>query len=500
MANKISIIKGAGGLGRPLPGEDFISGLVFYMPTASPAFALPSGFSTTDRIKEIFSVTDAEALGITDTHIGETKATSTITVSGGGTAGDTVNLSFEGTALGTYTSTGSSASTMAAGLVTMINAGTATHGYTAVIGSPTTTVTVTAPAGTGVYLNTKAISIVTSGTASVAAGNFSGGVASKIDILHYHISEYFRVQPKGDLFVGIYEASTDLAETVLVQNYAQGRIRQMGVYTQSAFSTSLVNAFQTQITTSETNYKPFEGVFQGDFSGTSDLTTLTDLHTLSASNVSVTVGQDGGNVGLALWKATGKSIGTVGVTLGAISLAKVSDSIAWVGKFDMASSELDTLAFANGTLYNSLSDGTIDNIDSKGYIFLKKHVGLGGSYFDNPYTAIALTSDYCYIQNNRTISKASRGLRTSLLPALASPVKVNADGTLSEDVVAYFKSLCDQALDIMMQNQELSAYAVVINPKQNVLSTSQIKITIALVPIGSANEIIVNIGYTVAIS
>ena len=59
--NDITFIRGAGGLGRPLAGEDYISGLVFYLTNAN----LPSGFTTTDRIKQVFSIAEAEALGIT---------------------------------------------------------------------------------------------------------------------------------------------------------------------------------------------------------------------------------------------------------------------------------------------------------------------------------------------------------------------------------------------------------------------------------------------------
>ena len=67
--NKISFTRGTAGLGRPLPGKDHYSGMLFYSNT------LPSGFSSNDRIKKIYSVADAETLGITDGHIGETQAT-----------------------------------------------------------------------------------------------------------------------------------------------------------------------------------------------------------------------------------------------------------------------------------------------------------------------------------------------------------------------------------------------------------------------------------------
>jgi len=75
-----------GGLGRPLPGSDHLSGMTFYT-----AGSLPSGFSSNDRIKKIQSVPEAEALGIVDDHSDETKGTGGQVVIGGSwIAGNTV--------------------------------------------------------------------------------------------------------------------------------------------------------------------------------------------------------------------------------------------------------------------------------------------------------------------------------------------------------------------------------------------------------------------------
>ena len=82
---------------------------------------------------------------------------------------------------------------------------------------------------------------------------------------------------------------------------------------------------------------------------------------------------------------------------------------------------------------------------------------------------------------------------------MASPIKVNADGTLTEDVVGYFEGLCEQALESMERDDELSAFEVIINPTQNVISTGKLAITIKLIPIGTADVIEVEIGFTTAL-
>lgn len=504
--NDITFVKGQGGLGRPLPGEDYISGLLFYSGT------LPSGFSSSDRIKLVGSVQDAEALGITDTSSDATAATATYQVTTAGTNGDTLTITVaeidQTVTLGTYTKVSGDNTTalVATAIGAMINAGTYSHGYTASVN--TSTVTITAPKKLGVFLNAATKITVTLSSGATIAGtltDFSGGVASKIDIMHYHVSEYFRIQPKGSLYIGIYAVpgTYTFTEITTMQNFAQGRMRQIGVFkdSASAFASGNLTTIHTEIVNNcDANHKPLSALYAADLSATSDLTTLTNLNTLSAYKASAVISQDGAGQGYYLWKATGKSITTLGACLGAVSLAAVSDDIAWVGKFNISDgAECDTIAFANGTAYTTLSQGTLNTLDSYRYIFLTKYVGLAGSYFNDSHCAIVETSDYAYIENNRTIDKAIRGIYSSVLPALNSPLVLNADGTLTDQTIAYFTSLSELNLTQMVRDAELSAFAVTIDSAQNVLSTNTLVIAVQLLPIGVARNITVNIAFTTKI-
>jgi len=514
--NNVTFNKGRGGLGRALPGTDYVSGLLFYT-----GATLPTGFTSNNRIKTIYSVQDAEGLGITNTSLGETKSTATYTFTTKFTAGDTFALTCatiastspipaDATAgtltLASFTAVSADAVdliTSAARLALEINNGTTTHGFTAV-SNGISMVTVTAVAGQGIFLNSGTPYVVTK--SGVVAGtlvqNVVTGIASDIDILHYHISEFFRLQPKGKLHVSL-QATADVgtfAKVTDIQDFAGGEIKQLGIYDKAnAFSTAYCNTLQSVCNTLASNDKPLAAVIlAGEISGTADLTTYsTNLKTLTASSVSVCIGQDGAAKGFKLFKATGKSITNLGEMLGAVAFAKVSESIAYLAKFQVSTSELDVVAFANGQLWTALSDGTKVNLDNYGFCFLRKIVDLeGGSYHNRPYTAVAATSDYAYIHNNRTINKAIKSCRVILLPETGSPVKVNADGTLSEDVIGYFTGLCKQALDVMVSNNELSDYNVIIDPAQDILSTGILTITVQLLPLGVADFIVVNIGFT----
>jgi len=508
--NDVTFVKKQGGLGRPLAGEDHISGLLFYSDAT-----LPTGFDASNRIKKIFSVVEAEDLGITNASLGETKAVSKLALSGTPAAGDTVAIVYTGIegavdVLATYTlvtADAVSVTTAAAALVVAINAKTGVHGFTAT--SSVGEVLITTKAGEGIFPNTGTpySSTITGGTVGAwtqptGSGSTVLGVSSDIDILYYHISEYFRVQPKGQLFVGIYAVAdaTTFASVTLMQNFAAGKIRQMGIYQKTTtFAGTQVTSLQAIVNTNTAVHKPLEVIYQGKMTSANTLAGLADMRALNAPNVSVVLGQDGAAKGYKLWKATAISIGCLGTTLGAVSFAKVNEDIAWIGKFNLSNVEFDTLAYANGDVYSAQSDGTISNINTLGYIALVKQIGIEGSYFNDSHTAVALTSDFAYIEPNRTFNKAIRGLRTFILPQLASPIDLNADGTLTEGLIGYYETLCARALETMQRDGEISAYSVTIDPSQNVLSTSTLEISVAIVPKGVARQIVVNVGFTLSI-
>ncbi len=499
---------GQGGLGRPPAGEDHISAMIFYTGT------LPSGFDSSNRIKQVFSLTQAESLGILAIGGGdETQGTGTILVSAAGANGDVATIKFlepSGSyiTLGSYTkvSGDSTAANVATAIAAAINANTLLTGYSASVS--TATVTVTYRTGLGVWPNTGTPLVVDLSSGATLAVTVTqavvAGVASKIAVFHYHVSEYFRLKPNGNLYIGIYASpSTNYDEITSVRDFADGKIRQMLVYHAFASTTiaTIVPKLQTKITLSETDKMPISSIlFAAEISGTATLAALTTLVGLSSPKVSVVISQDGASQGYYLWKTTAKSITDAGAKLGALSNAKVNESWAWVSKFPMSDGvELDTIAFSNGVNYNVTPESELASLSDYGYCFLRKFTGFTGSYNNQPNTCSLPTSDYHYIYNNRTIDKAIRTIRVSTIPALSSPIVLNSNGTMTDSTVAYFESLANMALDVMIQNGEISAYSVTIDPAQNVLSTNKVVETVKVLPIGVADFIEINIGFTTKI-
>ena len=502
--------RGQGGLGRPLLGEDHYSGAVFYTDT------LPSGFSSSAREAIITSVEAAEELGIVDTYTDETAATGTYTVTDAGDAGDTITIKVtEYTQLlndGTYaprvvtlcsfttdTSAVVSTTTMAANIAEQINLGTSTHGYSAT--SAVAVATITARPGMGASLNSGTpITATVTGNLAGTIAQFSSGVGSELAFFHYHISEFFRLQPQGVLYVGFYAVpgSFTFSELVTLQEtFAEGKIRQaMIIQSDTAYAAAQVTAIQSQCTILEGKNMPLSVVYGAKIDAVNDLTTLTDLKTLTANRVSVTIGQDFQGKGWELWNALAYSITDVGAKLGAIALSDVAEDISNPENFNFSSGvELERVGFANGDLLSATSDNAQALLDDRGYLFLIKYVSIAGSYSNSSRTSINVNSDYAFIEGNRAIDKAVRNLNATYTPKLSSKILLNTDGTIRDEDVAYFESLGEVALDQMIRDEELSAKQVNINPSQNVLSTSTLTVSVTLVPVGIAKEIVVNIGY-----
>jgi hypothetical protein len=509
----ITINRLGGGLGRQQPGEDYISGLIFKQAT------LPSGFATDDRIKKVTTLAEAESLGIDNSHSDETKATGgNVAITASGATGDvwTIKITPAGASeilLGTYTEqSGDTTALIATGLYNNVNLNTINHGFTAT-NSVASEVALIAPAKLGASINASGLVSDSTGSGTSTDTQFSGGVGSVFAVNYYHVSEFFALAEQitglaqGILYIGIYTAY-DGSQLKLLQDYAEGKIRQIGVFLPDTFASSMVTGSQTTCTTLEVENQPLSVLLTADFSATT-LSALADMRALSSKNVSVVIGEDKGGNGGALTGITGKSISCLGATLGTLANASVHENLGWRQKFNQIhDSEYEGLQFATGEDYKIQSQTTLTELTNKGYIYLTKEINVNGSYYNDAPTSTLITSDYAFIENNRTIDKAARLVRGNLVPKTNSPLYVNpTTGKLSLATIEDFKNEAFKALENMSSNSEIStnedgslpANSVIIDPDQDILTTSEIVLTIKMVLVGVARQITVNIGFTVSL-
>jgi len=504
----IVINKGISTNGTPLAGQDYISGLVLY--GTAPASFPSAGY------KQMFSVQDAINVGITGNSTDETQAVGDLVMSSAASAGLTLNVYVQEPVnplntntnpnkvlLCTYTTVtaDSTAGTFATNVAAAINANQATTGgYTALATS--TSVAITARKGLGVALNTGTpISVTGTASGDAAITQFASGVASTINNWYYHISEYFRMNPNGQLWVSITSApSTAFIEVQTLQVASQGQIRQMGIYAPSrafgTYGTSDIVALQAIATTLDSNKMPVQLILAEDITAVSDLSTLTNLSLQTANYVSVNISQDGAAQGWALYKAYGKSITNLGALLGCVSLAPVSQDIAQpIPSFNISNgTENNLVAFANNTLFSAVSTGLQTQLDNYRYIYTGNYVGYVGTYFNDSHCAIISNSNYAYIEQNRVQQKIERLMYQAYLPIVKSQITLNADGTIYIPLVYSLQSVGDNTLTTnMVSKGELSAVRTVINPLQNITTQGGLVVTLYEINNPIARTITINV-------
>lgn len=345
---------------------------------------------------------------------------------------------------------------------------------------------------------------VTSLPDAEAKGITADHTQGAIKVLHYHLEQFFAVyerlgiSPQLWVMIADVPATTyDFEELTTLQDAANGELRTAGIYHVEALAEADLNTVQTVVTALEAANKPLSVVFSADITATTDLSTLPDLRALTNPKVMVTIGEDGGSSGSVLAGTIAESVGNVGSVLAWASIKNVSWNLGWVEKFNVVNGgEYDVPAFGNGKLVSANTD-KLDGLNTKGYVFLMKHTGLSGTYFNDAHMCVAATSDYAYLENNQTIDKAIRGIRTFLLPDLNRPLQIDpANGHLDPLTVSYFENKASRALQQMVTDGELSGFGVYINPEQDVLSSSTLVIEVKLVINGVARTIKVNIGFT----
>ena len=510
--NKVTFLKGNGGLGGQGVGSDYISGLLYY--------DVNTGYTPSAAYNVFLSPADAIAAGYTPLT-DETKAIYESAI-GKGSTGDVISIYMldplgNEILLCTYTQTaGDSTDTLlAASLAAAINA--ALTGFTAT--NTGANLFVTMPAGYGMYPNanpgTNMTAVITGAITFGTPTNSTPGVASINSQIYYQVSEYFRLNPSGQLYFGyIKKASATITFTEIqtLQGNANGAIRQIGIYvpvpnsiasSASVVATEIVtyaNTINAICATLEGLKTPLSALLGVNCYNLSTPSSLTNLNTLTDNFVTVIMLQDGNAQGNYLFQTSQVSSTSVGAALGAVSFSYVNECIAAPSKFNLSNGvELSVPAYANGVKY-VINDTTSGLLDSYAYVYGGLYPDYQGTYFNNSYTACPQTNDYSFIELNRVIDKAIRLINAAFTPLIAIPLILNPDGTLQAKDVAKLQAAVIDALNPMLapgagRVPEASGVTVTIDPAQNILSTGTLTVGVAITPDAIARKFTVPIQY-----
>lgn len=347
---------------------------------------------------------------------------------------------------------------------------------------------------------TEHVQVLSTIDAAEAAGITDDAASWGVRVLHYQLSEIYRINPAVSLYVAIFEkpqgAAQTFAEIKTVQNFAAGRIRQIGVWCgDRALSGDDLTALQGVADALAEEEAELSIVYAPQVATLS--TMPVNLAGEGKSRVSVVIGQAGSGTGAELFNDrtnTGKaSVSGLGVVMGLLSSAKVHQCIAWIKEFPTG---VSLPAFGDGTLVRDVDKALLETLDGARYLFFVTHTGQAGSYMNDSHTMDSGISDYAAIESVRTMDKAVRGIRTYVKPELGSNVYVDpSSGQLASYTVAHLETVANQALEAMERAGELSGYKVEIDPEQDVASTSTVEFVIKNVAVPVMRHVRIKIGF-----
>ena len=336
--------------------------------------------------------------------------------------------------------------------------------------------------------------------AAEVLGITDSAASLSVQVLHYQLSEIFRVNPSISLYVGIFTKLPNnytFTEIKTVQNYAGGRIRQLAIWCgDKDFIKDDVSAIQGVGDALDAENAPLSVLYAPKVSSVGSLPA--DVAGAHQCRVSVVIAQAGSGRGAELYvsaanKEAKNTVSSIGVVLALLSSAAVHQSIGWVKHFPTG---VNVPAFGDGTLYRDLDKALVEQLDRGRYVFFVTHVGQAGSYVNDSHTMDSAISDYAMIESVRTMDKAVRGVRAYLIPELGGNIYVDADtGKMQAYSVSHLETTANKALEEMEKAGELSGYKVEIDPEQDVLSQSAVEIVIRQVAVGVMRKIRVKIGF-----
>lgn len=342
--------------------------------------------------------------------------------------------------------------------------------------------------------------------------------ANNTVLVYHHITEIFRLSPDATVYLiptaqgAITEAIlTDILPTVRANQDIKG-LAFNGFDNTISDMPALVELVQSKFIDklfSENRYIDF-ALLEGKGTGaTISATDIADLRTKAAPQVSVVIAQD---PSIANIDPAYKNYAAVGSALGMLSVRKINENIGSVNIKNKPAGKKGTSDYpltysadglwldsnlSDGTIAQSLSKTDLKTLTNKGYIYASSYEGYGGIFFSNSPTCVEKKSDYSFIENNRTWNKAGRVIRLTLIPEVKGTVKKDPQtGFIKSTTISRWQGLLNKALEQMVIDDEISGFAIYIDPNQYLSEDDPLKIKAQIVKDDIVHEFEVDLGYT----
>lgn len=319
-------------------------------------------------------------------------------------------------------------------------------------------------------------------------------------VIKYHVEEYFRFSD-SPVYIQFVLSTSDYSEINSLKDFSKGAIKQLGVFNADDDISSVdIQFLQGEAEKSDDEFAPMRFGFSAALTGTAEAAPT--VKTENAPNVCVLIAQDltDDSEAKRLFDAA-YHVGAIGTFIGLVSQIPVHQSVAYVSASDLrGGGGWQDPGFTDGAKVTETTLVAMNAISENGYVFTRDYVGGDVITFTKALTAEVETSDFSLLQIGRVFDKASRTIYTALLPQLDAPLFVDDSGKLQAGTIAFFKNLAGSGLQVMKNVGEISSFSVSIDSSQDVISTSKLEIGATIIPVGSASEIEVKLGFSTSLS
>lgn len=154
-------------------------------------------------------------------------------------------------------------------------------------------------------------------------------------------------------------------------------------------------------------------------------------------------------------------------------------------------------ALSSGLKLSEYTETDLDTLDGKGYVFYTAVSGVSGIFIGDTHTCSNLSSDYGYVENNRTIKKAIKLAKAALAPKVKGRLYVDENtGFMAPETVKDLETTTKVSLDPMVAAGDISGGVdAYINPEQNVLATSEFEVLLTFIPVAIGRRITLKVGF-----
>lgn len=156
-----------------------------------------------------------------------------------------------------------------------------------------------------------------------------------------------------------------------------------------------------------------------------------------------------------------------------------------------------TAGLSSGLPIANYSDTDLDILNDKGYVFAVSVSGMAGYWLNDTPTCTEVSSDFAYVENNRTIKKAIKLSRLAILPRVKGRLYVDdSTGYMRPEVIKELETIATTALDPMLSDGDISGgVEAYINPEQNISATSEFEVLLTFVPVAIGRKITLKVGF-----